>query len=143
MDVTQIHSPAYAFQPVLSEYTVNTIWPPLVPFKAAQLTHVVNLRKPLARGSFNHATITCANAQSGAQRQLFTSKADTKTCQRTGTWAKHSGLSTAIRKFQSAINTCTERMEDEWAKDSSVNECGFRPVYRMTQILDGHLGRTA
>jgi len=74
VDVT--HSRAYALQPTLSEYTVNTIWPPLVPFKAVQLTHVANLRQSLALGSFNHTTTTCANVQSGAQMQLFGPKAD-------------------------------------------------------------------
>lgn len=37
----------------------------------------------------------------------------------------------ATRKLQYIARACGESMEDEWGKDSSANELGFRPLYSM------------
>jgi hypothetical protein len=65
VDVTQTHLHMH-FTP----RWVNTIRLPTVPFKAPQLIHVANLRKPLAQGSFNHTTTACTVRRAEAAFQF-------------------------------------------------------------------------
>lgn len=41
----------------------------------------------------------------------------------------------ATRKFQYIVRACGESMENEWGKDSSAKEIGFRPLYSMTRKI--------
>ena len=104
----------------------NLRWPLLVPFKVDQLIHVAKLRKPHGTEKCKCVTLSYADVEFRLQRERLSNwKESTQSCQWTGTWCT---VMSWLSSGNSSRISMLEKDGGDWARSSSVNKWGFRPM---------------